>query len=162
MSCPQRKGGSEAAGYTPAYSLRVHQSGYAATAPKVGNLLLRYARAELTLARPRPLHGASRRHATGTLSGYAATTPKVGNLLLRCARAELTLARPLPIDGTSSRYASGAFISALNLKTLIQATEFRACVVGALAPYNHGLLLAGTENTEQETVTPCFADSPKR
>jgi hypothetical protein len=28
------------------------------------------------------------------------------------------------------------------------ATENRACVVGALAPYNYGLLLAGAEHTE--------------
>jgi hypothetical protein len=29
------------------------------------------------------------------------------------------------------------------------ATEYRACVVGALAPYNHGLPLAGAETTEK-------------
>jgi hypothetical protein len=38
------------------------------------------------------------------------------------------------------------------MKTTKQATENSACVVGALAPYNHGLPLAGTEYTEREAV----------
>jgi hypothetical protein len=32
------------------------------------------------------------------------------------------------------------------------ATEIRACVVGALAPYNHGLPLAGAEITEKSVA----------
>jgi hypothetical protein len=35
---------------------------------------------------------------------------------------------------------------------MIFATEYSAYVVGALAPYNHGLPLAGAEITEKEAA----------